>query len=183
MKPAPAKVVQSKSDNGSGVAVAGVPEVDDEEDEDEEDEEDEEEEDEEDEEEEDEDEFVESRVIDTPGVCDSSLGGSLALVTLSEKFRTPPPASPWPKKLRPSACSGLPFWSVVLKRKSNTPVLLKPCEPGMIVSGPFVDVVGGVTTPPAGSMSATTCGVVTLVAPAVGGGPVGAAILLVLVKV
>jgi hypothetical protein len=172
MKPAPAKVVQSKSDNGSGVAVAGVPEVDDDEDEDEDDEDDE-----------DEDEFVESRVIDTPGICDSSLGGSLALVTLSEKFRTPPAASPWPKKLRPSACSGLPFWSVVLKRKSNTPVLLKPCEPGKIVSGPFVDVAGGVTTPPAGSMSATTCGVVTLVAPAVGGGPVGAAILLVLVKV
>ena len=75
MKPAPAKVVQSKSDNGSGVAVAGVPEVDDEEEDDDEDED------------EDEDELVESRVIDTPGVCDTSWGGSLALVTLSEKFK------------------------------------------------------------------------------------------------
>lgn len=107
MKPAPAKVVQSKSDNGSGVEVAGVLE-------DDKDEEDEEAEDEEDEEV----EPVESRVIDTPEFCDTSWGGLLALVTLSEKFNMPPAASPWPKKLRPSACRGLPFWSVVLKRKS-----------------------------------------------------------------
>jgi hypothetical protein len=167
-KPTPVKVIQSKSDNGSGVEVAAV--VDDDEDE-------------ADEEVEPPVELVESRAIDTPAVCDTSCGGVLALVTLSEKFNTPPAASPWPKKLRPSACKGLPFWSVVLKRKSKTPLLLKPVEPGRIVRGPCVEVAGGVTTPPAGSISATTCGVVTFDAPAVGGGPVGAAILVVLVRV
>jgi hypothetical protein len=116
IKPAPAKVVQSKSDNGSGVEVAGVVEED--EDEVEEDEDEVEEDEDEDEEVEPLVEPVESRIIDTPLVCDASWGGSLALVTLSEKFNTPPDASPWPKKLRPSACRGLPFWSVVLKRKS-----------------------------------------------------------------
>jgi hypothetical protein len=53
----------------------------------------------------------------------------------------------------------------------------------MIVSGPCVDVAAGVTTPPAGSIKATTCGVVTFDAPAVGVGPVGAARPVVLVRV
>jgi hypothetical protein len=92
MKPPADKVVQSKSDNGSGVDVAGL--------------------DEEDEDEDDDELVVElagSSVIVTPAVCDTSRGGALALATLSEKFNTPPAASPWPKKLRPSACKGLPF--------------------------------------------------------------------------
>jgi hypothetical protein len=80
-KPAPARIVQRKSDNGSGVEAGGMfEEVDDEE--------------EEDDDEDEEDELVASRTIDTPDVCDTSSGGSLALVTLSEKFKTPPAASP-----------------------------------------------------------------------------------------
>jgi hypothetical protein len=77
-KPAPVKVVQSMSDSGSGVVIEEV--VDD------------------DDEEEDEvappDELGESTAIDTPEVCETSWGGLLALVTLSEKFNTPPAASP-----------------------------------------------------------------------------------------
>jgi hypothetical protein len=47
---------------------------------------------------------------------------------------------------------------LVVARKSNTPLELNPCEPGRIVSGPCVDVVAGVGTPPVGLMTAMICG-------------------------
>ena len=49
------------------------------------------------------------------------------------------------------------FGSVPLARKSHTSPLVNP-EPEMGTSGPCVEVVAGVTTPPAGLMIAAICG-------------------------
>jgi hypothetical protein len=94
-KPAAAKVAHSKIDNGSGADTLSEPTPDEDEDEDE-DEDDPDVDDELEEDEEPDDELVGSRVIVTPEVPDTSWGGLLTLVTLSEKLRTPLAASPWP---------------------------------------------------------------------------------------
>jgi hypothetical protein len=90
-KPAAAKVAHSKIDKGSGEGTLSELTPDEGEDEDDPDVDDELEED-----EEPDDELVGSRVIVTPEVPDTSWGGLLTLVTLSEKLRTPLAASPWP---------------------------------------------------------------------------------------
>lgn len=41
-------------------------------------------------------ELFDSRLIVTPGVCDTICGGLFAFVTLSEKLSTPPAAKPCP---------------------------------------------------------------------------------------
>lgn len=83
-RPATAKLIQSRTETGSGTLstlTVAVEEEDDDEDELEEDED---------------EELFDTRLIVTPGVCDKICGGSSAFVTLSEKLSTPPAANPCP---------------------------------------------------------------------------------------